>query len=547
MRSEHVFDVVVIGGGLTGAAIARDAAMRGYATLLLEKEDFGAGATARAFGLVQGGLGDLDLLDLGLVRRALAERATLERIAPHLVRPLACLRPVFAGDRRPLWMVGAGVKLRAWLARERRARARTIGAAEARRLEPCLEPAGLAGAALYTDDQILSPERLCLETVLSAREAGAKAVNHVAVTGLRPRADGLTEVDVESTLTGAADTVAGRVVVNAAGPWTDRLRRAAGLTGRPTVRLARRIHLAVRGVARHALVASVRGDGRPFVVLPRRGWSVIAAAGGGADADVDSVAATPAEVDDLLAEAMRLLPGARLTQDDVFFARAGVEALALAPSGGASRRYVIRAEGPRGTLLSVAGGTLTTVRALAEAVTDRIAREVGRRDGCRTAETPLYGGHLASIERAVATDAPALARRYALPSSVAVAMVETYGSRAGDVLAPTASDPALARRLCDRSPDIVAQVKYAVDRESAVTLRDLLFRRLAAGTGPCQGRDCAARAAEAMARFAGWDERRRERELAAFFREADLGQEFRSAAAGSRTTRSEPTRPLSAR
>ncbi|HEX7128090.1 MAG TPA: glycerol-3-phosphate dehydrogenase C-terminal domain-containing protein, partial [Thermodesulfobacteriota bacterium] len=208
---------------------------------------------------------------------------------------------------------------------------------------------------------------------------------------------------------------------------------------------------------------------------------------------------------------------------------------------------VIRAEGPRGTLLSVAGGTLTAARALAEAVTDRIALRVGRRDGCRTAETPLYGGHLSSIERAVATDAPALARRYALPSSVAAALVETYGSRAGDVLAPTAGDPALARRLCDHSPDIVAQVKYAVDRESAVTLRDLLFRRLAAGTGPCQGRDCAPRAAEAMARFAGWDERRRERELAAFFREADLGQHYRSAAAGSRTGRSAPTRPLSAR
>ncbi|HEX7125953.1 MAG TPA: FAD-dependent oxidoreductase, partial [Thermodesulfobacteriota bacterium] len=333
MRSEHVFDVVVIGGGLTGAAIARDAAMRGYATLLLEKEDFGAGATGRSSGLAQGGLRDLDLLDLGPLRRALAERATLERIAPHLVRPLACLRPVYAGDRQPLWMVGVGLKFHAWLARERRARARTIGAAEARRLEPRLEPAGLAGAALYTDGQILSPERLCLETVLSAREAGAKAVNHVAVTALRPRADGITEVDVESTLTGAADTVAGRVVVNAAGPWTDRLRRVASLTERPTVRLARRLHLAVRCVARHALVASARSDGRAFVVLPRRGWSVIATAGDGTDAEIDRVAATAAEVDDLLAEARRLLPEARLTQDDVFFARAGVEALALAPSG----------------------------------------------------------------------------------------------------------------------------------------------------------------------------------------------------------------------
>ncbi len=529
MLSEHLFDVVVIGGGITGAGIARDAAMRGYSTLLLEKEDFGCGASSRSATLALGGLRDL------------------ERVAPHLVRPLTFLRPVYAGDRRPLWTVSAGLKLHAWLARERVARCRTIGPCEARRLEPGLEPAGLAGAALYTDREIRSPERLCLEHVLSAREAGAKAVNHVAATALRPREDGVTEVDVESALTGATDTVAGRVVVNAAGPWGDRLRRVSDLPGRPTFRLTRSVHLLMPRVTRHALVVPARSGGRTLFALPWKGWSVVGTTGTEFDGDLDQLVAAPDEVDDLLAETSRVVPGAHLTRDDVFYARAGVRPVAVAPAGRVSRRPLVHVEGPRGTLLSVTRGTSTCSRTLAEEVTDRIARWVGRRDGCRTAETPLYGGHLPSIERALATDAPVLARRHGLSSAVAATLVETYGSRAGDVLAPSSADPTLARRLCDRSPDIAAQVKYAVDRESAVTLRDLLFRRLAAGTGPCQGRDCAPRAADLMSRFAGWDDRRRERELAAFFAEADLGQRYRAAATDPKAGASAPARSLRTR
>ncbi len=531
MLNEHLFDVVVIGGGINGAGIARDAAMRGYSTLLLEKEDFGCGTSSRSSRLAHGGLRYLEHLEIGLVRESLAERATLERIAPHLVRPLAFLLPVYRGDRRPLFLIGLGVKLYAWLARERLARYRTIGADEALRLEPGLEPRGLTGAALYADDQIVSPERLCLENVLSAREAGAKAVNHVAVSALRLRDDGVTEVDVRNTVTEETETVAGRVVVNAAGPWGDRLRRMADLPARPTLRLTKGIHLVLPRITRHALFISAQSDGRMFFVLPWKAWSIIGTTDTEFDGDLDRVAATPEEVDYLLEETRRVVSGARVTRDDVFYTYAGVRPLAAAPAGrsagAVSRRHVVHAEGPRGTFLTVTGGKLTSYRALAEEVTDRIAARLGRRGGCRTAETPLHGGHVPSLERALATEGPALARRYGLATAVTTALVETYGSRAADVAALVAKDPTLGRRLCDRSLDIVAQVKYAVDRESAVTLKDLMLRRLAAGTGPCQGRDCAPRAAEAMARFAGWDDRRRERELAAYLAEADLGQQYR--------------------
>ncbi len=560
---EHLFDVVVIGGGINGAGIARDAAMRGYSTLLVEKEDFGYGTSSRSSKLAHGGLRYLEHLEFGLVRESLTERATLERIAPHLIRPLAFLLPVYEGDPRPLWLVGLGVKLYAWLARERLARYRTISAAEALRLEPALEPRGLKGAALYVDDQIVSPERLCLENVLSAREAGAKVVNHVAASAVRLRPDGTTEVDVRNTLTGATETVAGRVVVNAAGPWVDRIRRLAGLEGAPVLRLTKGIHLVVPRVAEHALFISAKSDGRMFFVLPWKAWSIIGTTDTDFEGDLDRLAATPEEVDYLLTETRRVVPGARLGRDDILYTYAGVRPLAAAPAaprslrpggspgrgkkpaGAVSRRHVVHAEGPRGTFLSVTGGKLTSYRSLSEEVVDRIARLLGRRLPCRTAEVPLYGGSLASLERALAAEAPLLARRYNLPPATAAAIVETYGSRAGEVLEPIAREPSLARRLCEQSPDLLVQIRYAVDRELAVTLRDLLFRRLSAGTGPCQGRDCARLAAEVMGRYARWDQARQEREVAAYLAEADLAQQYK--AAGGCADTGAAARPLSVR
>jgi glycerol-3-phosphate dehydrogenase len=565
---DDLFDVIIIGGGINGAGVARDAAMRGLSTLLVEKEDFGYGTSSRSSKLAHGGLRYLEHLEFGLVKESLRERATLERIAPHLVRPLSFLLPVYKGDRRPLWQVGLGVKLYAWLAGEPISRYRTVDAAEAVRLEPALEPRGLVGAALYRDDQIVSPERLCLENVLSAREAGAKAVNHVAVKAVRLRADGVTEVDVRNMITGAEETVAGRAVVNAAGPWGDHLRRMAGLDGRPTLRLTKGIHLVVPRVTRQALFISAKSDGRMFFVLPWKDWSLVGTTDTDFDGDLDALCATCDEVDYLLAETRRVLPGGRLTRDEVLYTYAGVRPLAATPPaprgrlgrlaprlqgawgalrggpgegkqpGAVSRRHVVHVEGPRGTFLSVTGGKLTSYRALAEEVTDRIAAGLDRPRPARTAETPLYGGGLSSLERALSTDAPQLARRYGLAPATASTLVETYGSRAGEVLAPVARDPGLARRLCDRSPDILAQIKYAVDREYAVTLKDLLFRRLAAGTGPCQGRDCARRAAEVMGRYAGWDERRREREVAEYLAEADLARRYRAAPAGGAVARS---------
>lgn len=215
------------------------------------------------------------------------------------------------------------------------------------------------------------------------------------------------------------------------------------------------------------------------------------------------------------------------------------------PAGAVSRRHVIHAEGPRGTFLSVTGGKLTSYRSLSEQVVDRIARLLGHRLPCRTAEVPLYGGEVTSLERALATEAPLLARRYGLPVAAAAAIVETYGSRAAEVLRPIAREPSLARRLCEQSPDLLVQIPYAVDREMVVTLKDLLFRRLAAGTGPCQGRDCARLAAEVMGRYARWDQARQEREVAAYLAEADLAQQYKAAGDPSRS--SAPDRPLSVR
>ncbi|HWP35614.1 MAG TPA: glycerol-3-phosphate dehydrogenase/oxidase [Thermodesulfobacteriota bacterium] len=544
----EVFDVVVIGGGIHGAGVARDAALRGYRTLLVEKEDFGCGTTSRSSKLAHGGLRYLEHLEFGLVREALAERGNLWRMAPHLVRPLEFLLPVYEGDRYPLWMVGLGVRLYGRLADDRERRYGILDAAETLRREPALSPRGLKGGVHYLDGQIVSPERLCLEVVLSAREAGATVVNHTAVEGVHLTAHEPAVVDVRHAPSGRTQSVRGRVVVNATGPWVDRVRRLAGLGGPPTLRLTKGVHLVVPRVSRQALYLSTRADGRMFFVLPWKDYSLIGTTDTDFDGDPGRLAATDEEVDYLLGAARRVLPGARLTPGDILYTYAGVRPLAAgrptprgrwlrvlgrpagrAP-GAASRRAVVHAEGPGGTFLSITGGKLTTYRRLAETVVDRIERLLGPRQPCRTGQIPLHGGVIPSLARALA-DAPEFSQRYGVDRAAAAVVIETYGSRAAEVLRPLTAQPWLSQRLCSRSPDLLVQILHAVDRELAVTLSDILLRRLAAGTGPCQGRDCAPRAAEVMGKLVGWDAARQAREVAAYLAETESAQPPRSRAA----------------
>lgn len=515
-------DVAVIGGGMAGAGIARDAAMRGLSTLLLERRDFAYGTTSKSSKLIHGGLRYLELLDFALVRESLVERARLERLAPHVVRPLPFLVPVYRGAKRGMILVRVGMRLYDLLTPGKlTGRYRGMPAREALALEPMLNAEGLLGAGYYFDDLLLFPERLCLENVLSARRHGAAVANYAEVEGMRRDASGW-RLEVRDALTGEGQTVSARVVVNAGGPWVDRIRRVAGVdeAGDRVLRTTKGIHVAVPRLTERAIYLESERDGRMFFVIPWREFSWVGTTDTDYQGDLDRVVATREEVDYLLASLARALPGHGVTPRSVAYAWAGVRPLAFEAGkreSAVSREHRIVSEA-EGTLLSITGTKLTTYRSLAEEATDRVARQLGRPSRSRTARVALDGleSEGEAIEARVWLDVSAEAARAGLAAGTIERLVETYGRRAARVLDLVQGDPRLGVPLCPRSPEIAAQVVVACREEMARTLTDVMLRRTALGQGPCLGLDCAPRVGRAVAAELGWDEGRLAREIEAY-------------------------------
>jgi glycerol-3-phosphate dehydrogenase len=539
----HTFDLVVIGGGMAGAGIARDAALRRYRTLLLERKDFAFGTTSRSSKLIHGGLRYLELFDLGLVRESLTERERLQRLAPHLIRPLPFVVPVYRGAKRGLITIRVGMKLYDLLTPGKRTEHyRTMSVRETLRLEPNLEPRDLRGAGFYFDDLLLFPERLCLENVLSACRWGASVFNYAEVTAIQRRAPsaerrGMTgewEVEVRDALSGELARVTGRVVVNAAGPWVDQVRRLAGVDrGHRCVRTTKGIHLLLPRITDHAVYIAAKQDERMFFVIPWREFSLVGTTDTDFEGDLDRLAATREEVQYLLQETRRVLPSARVREDEVAYTYAGVRPLAFEEGKSASavsREHKVIPEGEAGTFLSITGTKLTCYRSLAEEAVDRIGRLLGRPVPCRTHALALDGSDGdGTVEVRLWADVGALSRRNGLEPAQIQNLVETYGRRYVTVLEIAERTPELRGRLCKQNPDIRAQLQYAVEHEQTETLSDFLLRRTGIGTSACRGLDCCEQIARWMGEVRGWDRTRVEREIREYLDEVALGQRFRQA------------------
>ncbi|MBF6600291.1 MAG: glycerol-3-phosphate dehydrogenase/oxidase [Dehalococcoidia bacterium] len=509
----QTFDVIVIGGGINGAGIAREAQRAGYRTLLVERLDFGAGTTSRATRLIHGGLRYLEHRELGLVYESLAEREALVRDVPYLVRPLSLLLPVYAGDRRPAWQVRAGLALYDLLSfRTSLPRHHALGRRALDASEPGLRRDGLRAAFTFSDAQVEFPERLVIESVRDLIEAGGVALNHVAAETLLAPGGVLRGLRLREACSGRTAEVRAPVVVNAAGPWVDQV-----LADSDAERHDRLIggtkgsHLVVdwRGGPRHAIFATAKADGRPFFILPWYRYTLVGTTDLRYDGDPSACRATTSEVRYLLDEASRLFPATPLRGDDVLYTYSGVRPLPADKHGveaAITRRHIVidhaKRGGPDG-LLSVIGGKLTTYRSLARIALKSIAR---------------HG-------RPSAAPAPQPRVAAAAPEHTYVPLEEDplviYGRRAGDVRALAAADASLAAPVCAHNPETLAQVAYAVDREEAATLADVLLRRLPAGWSACHALDGAARCADVMAARFGWDDARAAAEVASYRRELD--------------------------
>lgn len=514
------FDVVVTGGGIVGAGIARDAALRGLKVALLEKNDYGSGTTAGSTRLVHGGLRYLEMLDFRLVRMDLREREILLRIAPHLVRPLRFVLPFY--DRRLALRLKlrTGMTLYDALSFDRSLPGhRYIPKEEVLRGEPSLSTRGLQGAVAYSDAQVVSPERLCLENILDARENGCIALNYAEVTGALRERGRVCGVRARDVLTGETVEVSGRVVINASGPWLDAVAQSLQPTGRIRIRTTKGIHIACSPVSKQAYVLTSPLDGRLFFVIPWLGYSWIGTTDTDFTGDPASVRATAEDVAYLVESASAFFPDLRDAR--IFWTNAGVRALVIRkgrPSD-VSRLHRIVDEAPNGSpgLISVLGGKITGYRSIAEEATDAACALLSRRRKSATAALPLPGAR---------DDAPS----GSLPHLQAI-----YGSRAAEVAALADAGESLARPLDAAYPDITAQVIHAVRSEQAARISDFLLRRSYLGFSEDQGMRALAAVADTMAAESGWSAARKSAEIEEYTQWIAQTQEFRNPAAAYRS------------
>ena len=539
----EAFDVVVVGAGVNGAGIARDAAMRGLRVLLLDKGDLAGGTTSWSSRLIHGGLRYLEHREIGLVRESLRERERLLRIAPHLVEPLPLLIPIYRGDKRGPWLIRAGMVAYDLLSYDKSLdRHRMLSAEGARRRAPGLAPEGLQGAAVYFDAQVEYAERLAVENALAAREHGAAVLTYARVErlltadgadGTGPSVRGVAFTDL---LGGGEHEVRAAVTVNVAGPWVDQVLKglSPGVDGPgPDVDGAGRMiggtkgsHIVVdafQGAPRDALYVEAKRDGRPFFIIPWNGLYLIGTTDTRYTGDLDRVEAEEAEIAYLVEETNQVIPAAGLTRASVQFTYAGVRPLPYrhdGREGAITRRHIVhdhaKAGRPRARgLLSIVGGKLTTYRHLAEQATDAVFAKLDRpAPPCRTAQVPLPGaGNKVG-------DWEAFRERFGaasgLPAASADHLLRVYGTRAERVLELAREAPELREPFSPETGAIGAEVLLAVREELAETLADVLLRRTMVGLGPEVGLGADAAAAGIAQRYLGWDVARAEREVAAY-------------------------------
>ena len=515
--SSTPFDAVIIGAGVNGCGVARDAATRGLRVLLLDKGDISSGTTAASTRLIHGGLRYLEHGELGLVRESLRERETLlRRVAPHLVRPLPLLVPIYAGRRRGRLTIRAGMLAYDALSPSGSLpRHRMLDAAAAREHAPGLEAGGLKGAALFYDAQVEYAERLAVENALAARDRGAIVLTYARAERLLTQGGAARGVSFRDLLGGGTYEAHAPFVLNAAGPWVDEVLGGSAAARERLVGGTKGSHVVVRpfdGAPRTGVYAEAREDGRPFFVLPWDGKFLIGTTDEHYAGDLDRVEAAGGEVDYLIRETNRLFPAARLTRGRVLYTYSGVRPLPRAEGrdeAGVTRRHFVRPSGARG-LFSVVGGKLTTYRALAEGAVDLIFRALGRTPPrCVTAAVPLPG---AAVE-----DLGAFGRAFAaesqLPPAANARLLRVYGARAAGVLRLAAGDRRLSEPLSDETGSVAAEVVYAFREEMAETLADCLMRRTMVGLNGQVGLDALERAARVAQEFLGWDDRRAAREV----------------------------------
>jgi glycerol-3-phosphate dehydrogenase len=475
---ERTFDVLVVGGGIYGAWTAYDAALRGLSVALVERDDWASGTSSASSKLIHGGLRYLEHYDFALVRDALAERRRLHRLAPHLVRPLGFVMPVWKGPRASMFMLSAGLTLYDWLGGRgqpvgwhKRFSARTL-----LKHFPYVDPERLLGGFWYGDCQE-DDARVTLTVVAAAQDAGAIVANRLAAESLIEDAGRVVGARVHDRLADERFELRARVVVNAAGPWAPQLLGANA----PRVRRVKGIHVVVPAIpgCDEAFLLTAN-DGRVFFVIPWYGRTLIGTTEQEIE-DPDRAHATDDEVRYLLAGVRNGLPGLPWTEDDVIARFAGVRTLQAEDAenlAAVTREFVVLEPQP-GVVMPL-GGKFTTARCDAAEITDRVQQALGAAiTPSRTARRPLPGAPPPeeNFERWQAAMIPLLKQR-GLDETCAQALTLRHGTRIGRIAELIHEEPRWAARLGSATTLVVAEAILAVRDEMAFSLEDVFRRRL---------------------------------------------------------------------
>jgi glycerol-3-phosphate dehydrogenase len=508
--AEAEYELIVIGAGINGAAIAREAALAGIKTLIVERGDVACGTSSASSRLIHGGLRYLEHAEVGLVYESLRERERLLAHAPHLVEPLELCIPVYRGARRGRWQIGVGLALYDLLsAGKSLPRRRLFGREELLAKLPGLNPDGLVGGASYYDAQVRYPERLVLENVRDAVEHGAVLRTYTRVTRIRVERGRATGVDWQSAR--GSDGARAPLVVNAAGPWVDEV--LGGIRHTRLIGGTKGSHIVVppfAGAPTAGVYVEAGADHRPFFILPWNDLLLIGTTDERFEGDPSAADISAGERAYLAGETERVFPGAAGLAGRVLYTSTGVRPLPYKPrgaEGAITRRHIVRRHRAARGVYSIVGGKLTTHRALAEDVLAKLRSELPRPLTQHATRARPLPGTLAAADR----DALDAELRGRFGERQAHRLLRVYGKSAADI-AELAARRELEQRL-EGTDVLAAELVHALTKEWAVTLDDLLQRRCMAGLDADFGLRAAPLAAAALTRLGIWDPARAAHEL----------------------------------
>ena len=535
---QEVFDILVIGGGITGVGIARDAVLRGFKTALIEKDDFGAGTSSNSSKLVHGGFRYLRQLKFGLVREALVERKTLMAVAPHLVHPMRCILPIYQGSLISELLVPVGMWLYDLLAFDRRiGNHRMLSREELLEMEPAYRREGLRKGAAYVDCWA-DDFRLVMSTIQSAAQHGAVVSNYVEAFDAVMEKGRVTGVAAKDRITGKELTIRARAVVNATGPWSDRVRESLLHEKAQHLRLTKGVHAMVSIEdlpIRHALMQFAVHDGRPIFAIPWKRVVLLGTTDTDYGADLDHIPTERSDVDYLLESFNHYFPKARLTHDRVISTFVGLRPLILEtgkPTSEVSREYQIF-ERPK-HFFTIVGGKLTTHRTMAKKMVDRLVKRLDASSGvtarnprCTTGRVPLFGGEIQNFRDFQAAWIPRLMNRCHWGEDIAEHLVETHGGNLPSLMAAVERTPDGMERIHPELPYVWGELTYAMDHEMALTLSDFLIRRTHMFVfDKSRGRETCQEVADRMERRLGWSAEEKGAQLEHYAARVRLTQHF---------------------